>query len=610
MSADSLRDDEAIQHTDADRLGFAQHVQILEELVLQRDPERQAPFVTGIFSPWGSGKTSLMNLLMQKLEEREAAKKEAFEKRLGDPVERKIMKVMEIQYEPDWIPIQFSPWVYRGETNLIAPLLAAIAQKDRRYKQALGWLLRRGSLLTKILIGMGLKQAQTILPLTEFLATVQTNIQNARSLRERIQQSLNAVLREKTRLVFFIDDLDRCHDHEQIISLLEQIRLFLDFERCVFFIGADREQIRVAIEKKFEGEGENYLDKFFQLSYELPAHREEDLIAMLGAEDKKQNEYLRRVAWVLDYNPRRLKKIYNRLTASLEIIRGELKSAVPPSSRKPDPRLMLKAILLEDAPRFTPELYLSYEKKARECKDREERNRLREEFYKEFETDPKPGPSDAGGENERARDASRDYRDRLKRFLWRDMETNAFRENQVLRLYLKRRLPGTKRLIEEELEKLLEQGTREINERDLSGIKLRGENLQGITFTDCKCKTADFADALLDETRFIRCDLDNAIFDGASLQNTSFENCENLDTLNTGPILYEQIAERAWEFRLKDRPSGPASSRDQREKEEQYFKMYRAIIERHKERGTLTPEIEKRLREKGRAVRRIVLGDG
>ena len=71
------------------------------------------------------------------------------------------------------------------------------------------------------------------------------------------------------RIVFFIDDLDRCLD-DTIIKMLEQIKLFLWNEQCVFVLGADHKVIEGVVDKGKYAQGRKYLEKIVNFPFYLP----------------------------------------------------------------------------------------------------------------------------------------------------------------------------------------------------------------------------------------------------------------------------------------------------------------------------------------------------
>ena len=84
---------------------------------------------------------------------------------------------------------------------------------------------------------------------------------------------------EVSRLVVFIDDLDRCLP-ETAIATLEAIRLFLFIEKAAFVIGADEQMIEYSVKRHFpdfqrsglpDSYARNYLEKLIQVPFRIPA---------------------------------------------------------------------------------------------------------------------------------------------------------------------------------------------------------------------------------------------------------------------------------------------------------------------------------------------------
>ena len=82
-----------------------------------------------------------------------------------------------------------------------------------------------------------------------------------------------------SRLVVFIDDLDRCLP-QTAIETLEAIRLFLFTEKTAFVIGADEQMIEYSVKKHFpdlqksglpESYARSYLEKLIQVPFRLPS---------------------------------------------------------------------------------------------------------------------------------------------------------------------------------------------------------------------------------------------------------------------------------------------------------------------------------------------------
>lgn len=92
-------------------------------------------------------------------------------------------------------------------------------------------------------------------------------------LRDLFREALDALAGEDRRLVFFIDDLDRCGP-EKVVDLLEKVRLFMYHEPCVFVIGVDPVAVEQAIQevKQYQDPqiAGQYLEKMVQYAFDLP----------------------------------------------------------------------------------------------------------------------------------------------------------------------------------------------------------------------------------------------------------------------------------------------------------------------------------------------------
>ncbi|MFA4930180.1 MAG: P-loop NTPase fold protein, partial [Patulibacter sp.] len=85
------------------------------------------------------------------------------------------------------------------------------------------------------------------------------------------------------RVVFFIDELDRCRE-DDVVATLNAIRTFLEAERCAFIVAADRDVIERALDEVDQATPRNpsdpyytsagaFLDKIFNHQISLPPMR-------------------------------------------------------------------------------------------------------------------------------------------------------------------------------------------------------------------------------------------------------------------------------------------------------------------------------------------------
>lgn len=565
MSKLSLLGDQPAR-TNSDCLHFQRYLAALETTVLNRNDH--APFVTGIFGLWGSGKSTLLGMLENRLTElnRNAAND-----------------------QPNWVTIKFSPWLYSQEESLLVPLLALLAQQESTFKplirkitQSSLWFLKRTSATIDFdKLGMPLKISLNNL--------AQGKEGPNKFFQEEIADAIKTITQADKRLVFLIDDLDRCHDPAQIVNLLEQIKLFLHLDGCLFFIAADRRQVVDAIDKTFPGSGAAYLEKFVQLAFDLPPHHSQDLVRILPTDDPAALLAYRSLCEVLGNNPRKLKLIWNEAVLRMTILKEELQNSPQTIQHSPDLSLLLRWLLIRNQGELArnPYRYLEFEKRKKTA-DAAALEQLREEFIRMLQLKDEQGQwrSDDG--------------QRLAVYLWNRLDRDGFHHPVILTLYA--RASGadafySRNLLENACFAGGEQA--QFSERDFNYADLSGGHYPGAVFSRCDFTGADLRHAILIGAQFTGCHLSGACFNQAELAGVTWNICSGLNELDTEPVLYEQIIDRAEEQHWKLAQPDIANS----EVAICLMKAYKSILNKHVENKTLTEATEFRLNEKAQQIR-------
>lgn len=304
--------------SDQDLLHFERYVAPLFQIIT--NPQSQTPFTIGIFGPWGSGKSTLIQHLDEKLKER----KDGFE----------------------FFRIIFNPWIYREDKNLIVPLLHTIqdslAQDPR--ERFVDSATKIGNVLARIGAALLLKTVTanqiTLKDIEDQGKAYMEQHQRAKSVIRNLRKELQGVINEITkngesgRVVFFIDDLDRC-EPDQIIGLLESIKLFLDLKHCFFILALDDEVIHRGIQIKYanfefvkarkERIGQEYLEKMIQLPLYLYPLSESEVENYLNQLSLPQPviENAKLFAECMLPNPRKIKRIVNLFLLNLAILQND-----------------------------------------------------------------------------------------------------------------------------------------------------------------------------------------------------------------------------------------------------------------------------------------------
>ncbi|MBR0213287.1 MAG: hypothetical protein IJL95_01040 [Solobacterium sp.] len=151
------------------------------------------------------------------------------------------------------------------------------------------------------------------------------------------------------RLVVFVDDLDRLQP-AAAVSLLEDMKNFMDCEGCVFVLAMDHHLVRNGVKAKYNNEiDEEYARRFFekivQIPFFLPTSRYDLkryvaslLNEMNGTHSVDSEACLRAIESLTDGNPRVIKRALNAFQMNQIINRD----AMPPGS---DERLLALLLL-------------------------------------------------------------------------------------------------------------------------------------------------------------------------------------------------------------------------------------------------------------------------
>ncbi|GAA4549982.1 KAP family P-loop NTPase fold protein [Amycolatopsis samaneae] len=209
--------------------------------------------VFAVIGPWGSGKTSLINMIRHNL---------------GD--------------NPALAVLDFNPWMFSGTEQLVdsffAELSAQLGEKPGKLGKIASELDAYGELLSPL----------GVVPFVgPWVARFGSSAKAIKKFHERRKQSVTqrrAVLADKLSelehpFVVVIDDIDRL-DSNEIRDIFKLVRLTASFPNVIYLLAFDRERVEQAL----TGDGltgRNYLEKIVQASVDIPAVSDKLLISQL-----------------------------------------------------------------------------------------------------------------------------------------------------------------------------------------------------------------------------------------------------------------------------------------------------------------------------------------
>ncbi|HJW84319.1 MAG TPA: P-loop NTPase fold protein, partial [Anaerolineae bacterium] len=425
MSQSSGWTDREIYAHAQDRLKFDHYAGVLAGIVREAD----TPLTLGVFGAWGAGKTSLLRLIKDTLDDGvDAAKFKTiwfnawtFDKE--DALWRALILLVlkslreELQDAPaaskkklDDLEASLYRDVDREEVGGVTVdwEKAGVAAAAGLARLSLSLVPGVGSLLADV-VGKTTERVSGEKLDTLFDAVRREKRKLHREHIESLEQfqlGFAELLKDHfvtkdRRLVVFIDDLDRCLP-EKAIGVLEAIKLFLDAPGCAYLIGADRDVIEQGIRVKYGDSipitGGSYLEKIIQIPFHLPPLQDKRIADFIEQYDQSVPQDCREImASGIEPNPRKVKRTINifRLLRKLAEKRAAEKEIA-----QFEPGLLAKVVVIQSRWR---ELYadlLEYPNLIQDLERhfREEETRRKGEGEKGRQVEGEPGGAAAARE--------------------------------------------------------------------------------------------------------------------------------------------------------------------------------------------------------------------
>ncbi len=297
--------DAPLSNIDDESLGLRDYVNALKTFI----STCQTPMTIAIQGDWGSGKTSMMNVVRSGLDHQRIA----------------------TRWFNTW---QFAQFSMRDEIaiSLLSCFLDELGDEAEKARGAVKNLTRMAikgiSGISKAALdittgGGGDLVKDVIDRLAEGNENSARQLQN---LKGEISRSVSKLLEKekKDRMIVFIDDLDRLVP-ERAVEILEVIKLFLDIDKCVFVLAVDYNVVVKGLQQKFgvgvdDLKGRSFFDKIIQLPFSMPVAQYDIRMYMrtLCVDPVQFSEdNLDRLVSLAEYsigtNPRSLKRLFNAL---------------------------------------------------------------------------------------------------------------------------------------------------------------------------------------------------------------------------------------------------------------------------------------------------------
>ena len=242
-----LSADEPIKKSENDKLNRRSFAESLAKTIAQNS--FSSSFSIGLYGKWGSGKTSIVNMVLEAVKES----------------------------DPNAIIVRFNPWLCNDSKQLISQFLKQLSAAIKLKKSAFEKVCKLidqyalvfdvGSVLAETHpVASGL--ASIVPKLLASMASHRLQKMNG-DLQERKRRVADELNKKGIKIIVSIDDIDRLSEDE-IIAVFQLVRTVADFPNTVYLLTFDYDVVVHALSKVQYGDGKEYLEKIIQVPFEIP----------------------------------------------------------------------------------------------------------------------------------------------------------------------------------------------------------------------------------------------------------------------------------------------------------------------------------------------------
>ena len=267
--------DKPIEKADEDLLGRSDFAKQFGKSICEYDSKDG--LVIGLYGKWGSGKTSIINMAISEIPVVEAQKIE--NEKWYSRVYKRIKKIFTSQKtEEDQnhnpIIIRFSPWNYSDKNNLISLFFHELKNKlgvtkGEENKGKIGKAISQYSDIIDVLLFIPVVGPAIAPILKTTFKAAGAKLMETPSLNDAKEKLCEALEDFNHKIIVFIDDIDRLTT-PQIKDIFQLVKQVGDFPNIIYVLTMDREIVCNALSEYHNIDGDDYLKKIVQVSFEVP----------------------------------------------------------------------------------------------------------------------------------------------------------------------------------------------------------------------------------------------------------------------------------------------------------------------------------------------------
>ncbi len=263
MTKNIFNSDSPISKLDEDKLGRTEFAINLGNRIMDYDPVNYENLVIGIAGEWGSGKSSLMNMVL-------------------NHIENEFIYSDKVENDEKPIIMRFNPWRFSNQDQLISQFFNEMSLLlDRTNYANIKNVARKIELYASFFepVGIALPPFGVIIRIMKkYLSSLQEytdyKINDFDSAREELDKSLKE---QNHKIIIALDDIDRLNV-EEIHIIFQLIKILANFPNTIYLVGFDRVVVSAALDNNEKDlSGSDYLEKIVQVIFEIPYITENEM---------------------------------------------------------------------------------------------------------------------------------------------------------------------------------------------------------------------------------------------------------------------------------------------------------------------------------------------
>ncbi len=249
-----LSGDRPLSDPNEDLFGHAPFANALAKSIGRECPVEG--LVVGLYGAWGSGKSSTLNFLEQRLREQAEDEDDA-------PV-----------------VLHFNPWWFRGQEELLKAFFSlfegAVFRARSRARRLRQKLASFGAVMGAAVSELGVPGGKALGKAVE-KAAASGELADVAKLKAELVVELRKIA---LKVVVVIDDIDRLA-FDEIRLVLRLVKAVADFPNVTYVLSFDPDVVARALAAAHPDQGAQYIEKIVQVPFDLPIPSSEQLGAML-----------------------------------------------------------------------------------------------------------------------------------------------------------------------------------------------------------------------------------------------------------------------------------------------------------------------------------------